>query len=72
MTDLADISEIRKQLEPIAAARAARTASADMRARLTELAEEIPTFDDGEGPRELLRKDVRVRFPPSAPAPRTT
>ncbi len=60
MTDLADISEIRKQLEPIAAARAARTASADVRARLTALAEEIPTFDDGEGPRELLRKDVRV------------
>jgi DNA-binding GntR family transcriptional regulator len=60
MTDLADISEIRKQLEPIAAARAARTASADARARLTALAEEIPTFDDGQGPKELLRKDVRV------------
>ena len=31
MTDLADISEIRKQLEPTAAARAARTASAETR-----------------------------------------
>jgi DNA-binding GntR family transcriptional regulator len=60
MTDLADISEIRKQLEPMAAARAARTASADVRARLTGLAEEIPTYSDGEGPKELLRKDVRV------------
>lgn len=60
MTDLADISEIRKQLEPVAASRAARTASADMRARLAALAEEIPTFDDGEGPRELLRKDMHV------------
>jgi DNA-binding GntR family transcriptional regulator len=60
MTDLADISEIRKQLEPVAAARAARTASADVRERLAALAEEILTFDDREGPRELLRKDMRV------------
>ncbi len=60
MTDLADISEIRKQLEPVAASRAARTASADVRERLAALAEEIPTFDDGEGSRELLRKDMRV------------
>jgi DNA-binding GntR family transcriptional regulator len=60
MTDLADISEIRKQLEPVAASRAARTASADMRERLAALAEEIPTFDDGEGSRELLRKDMHV------------
>ena len=44
MTDLADISEIRKQLEPTAAARAARTAPAEVRARLTQLAEEIPTY----------------------------
>ena len=60
MTDLADISEIRKQLEPTAAARAARTAPADVRARLSQLAEEIPTYSDGAGPKELLRKDVRV------------
>jgi len=60
MTDLADISEIRKQLEPTAAARAARTAPQGVRARLSQLAEEIPTYSDGEGPKELLRKDVRV------------
>ena len=60
MTDLADISEIRKQLEPTAAARAARTASPDARARLTALADEIAEIDDREDPREVLRKDVRV------------
>ena len=60
MTDLADISEIRKQLEPNAAARAARTASQDARARLSALADEIAEIDDSEDPRDVLRKDVRV------------
>ena len=32
----------------------------DVRARLTRLAEEILTYSDDEGPKELLRKDVRV------------
>jgi DNA-binding GntR family transcriptional regulator len=60
MTDLADISEIRKQLEPIVAARAARTASQETRDRLAALAREVAQLGDGESPRELLRKDVRV------------
>src|SRR3954466_12486025 len=60
LTDLADISEIRKQLEPTAAARAARTAPTDMRARLGALAESIATIDDGDDPREVLRRDVYV------------
>lgn len=60
LTDLADISEIRKQLEPTAAARAARTASAEARARLEELARSIATIDDGDDPREVLRRDVYV------------
>lgn len=60
LTDLADISEIRKQLEPTAAARAARMASADMRARLGVLAESIAAIDDGDDPREVLRRDVYV------------
>ena len=60
LTDLADISEIRKQLEPTAAARAARTASADMRARLGVLADSIAAIDDGDDPREVLRRDVYV------------
>ncbi|MFC9557972.1 GntR family transcriptional regulator, partial [Rhodococcus sp. NPDC056960] len=60
MTDLADISEIRKQLEPNAAARAARTASQDARTRLSALADEIAEISDTEDPRDVLRYDVRV------------
>lgn len=60
MTDLADISEIRKQLEPSAAARAARTAPPDARARLTALIEAIAELDDADDPREVLRRDVHV------------
>jgi DNA-binding GntR family transcriptional regulator len=60
MTDLADISEIRKQLEPTAAARAARTATAEARARLTALAAGIAEIDDTDDPREVLRHDVHV------------
>ncbi|KAA0099499.1 GntR family transcriptional regulator [Mycolicibacterium sp. P1-18] len=60
LTDLADISEIRKQLEPTAAARAARTASAESRGRLSALARSIATIDDGDDPREVLRRDVYV------------
>jgi DNA-binding GntR family transcriptional regulator len=60
MTDLADISEIRKQLEPTAAARAARTASPQARARLGALAEGIAAIEDRDDPREVLRRDVYV------------
>jgi DNA-binding GntR family transcriptional regulator len=60
MTVLADISEIRKQLEPTAAARAARTASPQARARLRLLAEGIAAIEDGDDPREVLRRDVYV------------
>lgn len=60
MTDLADISEIRKQLEPTAASRAARTAGPDARARLTALATGIAAIDDSDDPREVLRRDVHV------------
>jgi DNA-binding GntR family transcriptional regulator len=60
MTDLADISEIRKQLEPIAAARAARTASQETRRRLAAIVEEVAKIGDGEDPRQVLRKDIRV------------
>ncbi|MBJ8341925.1 GntR family transcriptional regulator [Antrihabitans sp. YC3-6] len=61
ITDLAHISEIRKQLEPLAAARAASSAGAATKLRLTDLAEEIsqiaPTDHDN---RALLQIDVRV------------
>ena len=60
MTDLADISEIRKQLEPTAAARAARTASAEARSRLRVLAEGIADIADDDDPREVMRHDVYV------------
>jgi len=60
MTDLADISEIRRQLEPTAAARAARTATAESRARLTALAARIAEIDGTDDPREVLRHDVHV------------
>ncbi|CAN5747564.1 GntR family transcriptional regulator [soil metagenome] len=60
MTDLADISEVRTQLEPTAAARAARSASADARARLRVLAEGIAAIADDDDPREVMRRDVIV------------
>lgn len=60
MTDLADISEIRRQLEPTAAARAARTASPEARARLRELAAGIAEIGDDDDPREVMRRDVHV------------
>ncbi|MEU4344914.1 GntR family transcriptional regulator [Nocardia sp. NPDC023852] len=60
ITDLAHISEIRKQLEPVAAARAARTAPPDARARLSELAAAIARLERGGDRRQILREDVRV------------
>ena len=61
ITDLAHISEIRTQLEPVAAARAARTASASTRLRLADLADEIAQITDADDDnRALLKTDVRV------------
>ena len=60
ITDLAHISEIRKQLEPLVASRAARTASLETRVKLGALADEIADLDRNEDPRTLLRTDVRV------------
>lgn len=61
ITDLAHISEVRQELEPLAAAQAARRATADDRAYLTALRAEL----DGVGARdrdstELMRLDLRV------------
>lgn len=47
VTDLAYISEIRSQLEPLAAARAARLASPAARRRLLSLIEKVRAFDVG-------------------------
>jgi DNA-binding GntR family transcriptional regulator len=61
ITDLAHISEIRAQLEPLAAARAARTASAATRAHLSVLAADITELGAAvSDQRELLRRDVQV------------
>ena len=60
ITDLAHIQEIRKQLEPLVAARAARTAPLETRVKLSALAEEIKQLDPADDPRNLLRVDVRV------------
>lgn len=60
MTDLSSISEIRRQLEPLAAARAARVAGAETRANLLVLASEVEQIRDDQDPREVLRKDVRI------------
>jgi DNA-binding GntR family transcriptional regulator len=61
ITDLAFISEIRTELEPLAAARAARTAAAVTRVRLAELAKEVARLEaDVTDRRELIRRDVFV------------
>ena len=60
ITDLAHIQEIRRQLEPVVAARAANTASLETRMKLAELADDIAKLDPADDPRTLLRFDVRV------------
>jgi DNA-binding GntR family transcriptional regulator len=61
ITDLAHISEIRAQLEPLAASRAAEAASAAARDRLAGLAEEVAGLEARiSDRRELLRRDVQV------------
>jgi DNA-binding GntR family transcriptional regulator len=61
ITDLAFISEIRTELEPLAAARAARTATAETRIRLGELAKGVAEFKtEVMDRRELIQADVLV------------
>jgi DNA-binding GntR family transcriptional regulator len=61
ITDLAHISEIRVQLEPLAARRAAERAPREVRAELAELAERIAELDVAEIDRtELMRWDMTV------------
>jgi len=59
ITDLAHLSEVRLQLEPMAAAAAARRASRRDRTSLTTLLQELESgaHDD---PRAMLRLDLRV------------
>lgn len=60
ITELADVSEIREQLEPLAARRAARDASPAMRARLRETADSIQALAEPIDQRELMRYDITV------------
>jgi DNA-binding GntR family transcriptional regulator len=61
VTDLAFISEIRTQLEPLAAARAARVATEAAREQLRAVMHAVETFDiDSASVVETLRLDARV------------
>jgi DNA-binding GntR family transcriptional regulator len=61
ITDLAHISEVRQELEPLAAAQAARRATAADRAALTALGRELESADSGrQNARELLHLDLQV------------
>jgi DNA-binding GntR family transcriptional regulator len=61
ITDLAYISEIRTELEPLAAARAAKTAGTATRERLAELAGTVADLATGvTDQRELIGRDVEV------------
>ena len=61
ITDLTHISEVRRLLEPVAAARAALRATREERANLTELAAHLETVGTaGEAADTLMRLDLRV------------
>lgn len=61
VTDLAFISEIRTQLEPLAASRAARVATASAREQLRDVMRAIEAFDAGAASVvETLRLDASV------------
>ncbi|MFD1213127.1 GntR family transcriptional regulator [Arthrobacter sp. GCM10027362] len=61
ITDLAYISEIRAQLEPLAASRAARVATPAMRRELAQIMKDVEAFDmAAAGVVELLHCDARV------------
>jgi DNA-binding GntR family transcriptional regulator len=61
VTDLAFISEIRAQLEPLAASRAARVATAAARERLRLIVSAVESFDvDSASVVETLQLDARV------------
>jgi DNA-binding GntR family transcriptional regulator len=64
ITDLAHISEVRQELEPLAAAQAARRATATDRATLTALRRELESVASAESrghdSTELMHLDLRV------------
>lgn len=61
ITDLAHISEVRQELEPLAASQAARRATATDRATLTALKRELESADSGrQDAAELMHLDLQV------------
>jgi DNA-binding GntR family transcriptional regulator len=61
ITELADVSDVRELLEPLAARRAATNASAEMRAEIRSVARAISTMDTKpDDKRELMRYDLTV------------
>jgi len=61
ITDMAHISEVRQQLEPLAAAQAARRATEQDRAILTDLMQELERVgSDRREADELMRLDLQV------------
>ncbi|WES64103.1 GntR family transcriptional regulator [Microbacter sp. GSS18] len=61
ITDLAEISDVRAHLEPLAAERAARFAPAAARDRMRELADELEALDASSiSPADLIRYDLAV------------
>ena len=61
ITDLAHISEVRQELEPLAAARSARRATAADRATLTALRRKLESTDSRrQDAAELMRLDLQV------------
>lgn len=61
ITDLASVTEMRAQLEPLAAARAARLATPALRQAMSDLAETLDRIDGGSiSPLDLMRYDLDV------------
>jgi len=60
ITELADVSELRESLEPLAARRAAKLATAALRAEIRETAAAISTMGDDDDPYDLMRYDIKV------------
>lgn len=61
ITELADVSDVRELLEPLAARRAAANASTEMRGQLRQVAEAISAIDTRpDDKRDLMRYDLTV------------
>jgi DNA-binding GntR family transcriptional regulator len=60
ITELADVSELRESLEPLAARRAAKLATPALRAELRNTAASIAKMATAEDPYDLMRYDITV------------